>query len=248
MQLVSDAQRRHAEQLQQDGLLKEPHPSCRWRPFRGGRNGINDFTYVARGDISCATSPTPSIRTPPGGRGERATVKEWLEMSAGQFNRSTPARPRCSGFSERELPTYNFDVIDGVNYEVDITQPARYSKDGVQVSDGQRISGLTFQRPAQRPGPEVLRGDQQLPRQRRRPLPRASTATLSMKIPLPRRGRSSPSTRRPSRGPGWLQPGGQQHRHMKALPPTWTCASTSPTDGPRPRRGGSVVPVPCRWI
>ena len=43
-----------------------------------------------------------------------------------------------------KFPTYNFDVIDGVNYEVDITQPARYSKEGAKVSDGQRISGLTF--------------------------------------------------------------------------------------------------------
>ena len=35
-------------------------------------------------------------------------------------------------------------VIDGVSYEVDITQPARYGKDGTKVSDGQRISNLTF--------------------------------------------------------------------------------------------------------
>ena len=33
VQLVSDAQRRHAEQLQQDGLLRESYPSSRWRPL-----------------------------------------------------------------------------------------------------------------------------------------------------------------------------------------------------------------------
>ena len=57
-------------------------------------------------------------------------------------------------------------MIDGVSsYEVDITQRARYSRDGVKVSDGQRISWPHLQRPARGPGPEVLRGDQQLPRQ-----------------------------------------------------------------------------------
>lgn len=65
-------------------------------------------------------------------------------MSAGQFNQIDTGKTGVQWLVNESFPTYNFDVIDGVNYEVDITQPARYSKDGVKVSDGQRISGLTF--------------------------------------------------------------------------------------------------------
>ncbi len=41
--------------------------------------------------------------------------------------------------------SYNFDVIDGVNYQIDITQPARYDKECKLVNpNAQRISSLTF--------------------------------------------------------------------------------------------------------
>ncbi|HGY1083050.1 bifunctional 2',3'-cyclic-nucleotide 2'-phosphodiesterase/3'-nucleotidase [Aeromonas salmonicida] len=127
VQLVSDAQRRYAEQLQQDGLLKESYPILAVAaPFRGGRNGINDFTYVAQGDISLRNVSDLYIypNTLQVVEVNGATVKEWLV--------------------NEKFPTYNFDVIDGVNYEVDITQPARYNKEGDKVSNGQRISALTF--------------------------------------------------------------------------------------------------------
>jgi 2',3'-cyclic-nucleotide 2'-phosphodiesterase/3'-nucleotidase len=50
-------------------------------------------------------------------------------MSAGIFNQVE------TGSSDAELingdfPSYNFDVIDGVTYRVDLTEPARYSPKG----------------------------------------------------------------------------------------------------------------------
>ena len=147
VQLVSDAQRQHAEQLQKDGLLKESYPILSAAaPFRGGRNGITDFTYVTAGDISLRNVSDLYIypNTLQVVEVNGATVKEWLEMSAGQFNWVDPAKGEVQWLVNEKFPTYNFDVIDGVNYEVDITQPARYSKEGLKVSDGQRISGLTF--------------------------------------------------------------------------------------------------------
>ncbi len=65
-------------------------------------------------------------------------------MSAGQFNWVDSAKGEVQWLVNEKFPTYNFDVIDGVNYEVDITQPARYNKEGEKVSEGQRISNLTF--------------------------------------------------------------------------------------------------------
>lgn len=147
VQLVSDAQRRHAEQLQKDGLLKEPYPILSAAaPFRGGRNGITDFTYVPAGDISLRNVSDLYIypNTLQVVEVNGATVKEWLEMSAGQFNRVEPASRGVQWLVNESFPTYNFDVIDGVSYEVDITQPARYNKEGVKVSEGERIGKLTF--------------------------------------------------------------------------------------------------------
>lgn len=147
VQLVSDAQRRHAEQLQKDGLLKEPYPILSAAaPFRGGRNGITDFTYVPAGDISLRNVSDLYIypNTLQVVEVNGATVKEWLEMSAGQFNRVDPASREVQWLVNESFPTYNFDVIDGVSYEVDITQPARYNKEGVKVSEGERIGKLTF--------------------------------------------------------------------------------------------------------
>ncbi|WP_421186468.1 bifunctional 2',3'-cyclic-nucleotide 2'-phosphodiesterase/3'-nucleotidase [Aeromonas enteropelogenes] len=147
VQLVSDAQRRHAEQLQKDGLLKEPYPILSAAaPFRGGRNGITDFTYVPAGDISLRNVSDLYIypNTLQVVEVNGATVKEWLEMSAGQFNRVDPASREVQWLVNESFPTYNFDVIDGVSYEVDITQPARYNREGVKVSEGERIGKLTF--------------------------------------------------------------------------------------------------------
>ncbi|WP_421201660.1 bifunctional 2',3'-cyclic-nucleotide 2'-phosphodiesterase/3'-nucleotidase [Aeromonas enteropelogenes] len=147
VQLVSDAQRRHAEQLQKDGLLKEPYPILSAAaPFRGGRNGITDFTYVPAGDISLRSVSDLYIypNTLQVVEVNGATVKEWLEMSAGQFNRVEPASREVQWLVNESFPTYNFDVIDGVSYEVDITQPARYNKEGVKVSEGERIGKLIF--------------------------------------------------------------------------------------------------------
>ena len=74
-----------------------------------------------------------------------AQVREWLERSAGIFNQVTP------GAADAELidltfPSYNFDVIDGVTYKIDISQPSRYDQKGVlQNPDAHRIVDLMFE-------------------------------------------------------------------------------------------------------
>ena len=60
-----------------------------------------------------------------------ATLREWLERSAGVFLRIDPA----SSVAEQPLidaafASYNFDVIDGVTYAIDVTQPSRYDSEG----------------------------------------------------------------------------------------------------------------------
>lgn len=75
-----------------------------------------------------------------------ADLKEWLEMSAGQFNTIDPTSKAPQNMVNTNYRTYNFDVIDGVTYEFDITQPNKYDKDGKLVNAGaSRVRNLKYQ-------------------------------------------------------------------------------------------------------
>ena len=50
----------------------------------------------------------------------------------------------------------NFDVIDGVSYQIDVTEPARYDRDCAKDSDGSRIVNLQFEGAAIDPAQEFL--------------------------------------------------------------------------------------------
>lgn len=58
-----------------------------------------------------------------------AELKDWLECSANQFNRIDPHSSQPQQLINYNHPTYNFDVIDGVSYQIDITQPSKYGRE-----------------------------------------------------------------------------------------------------------------------
>jgi 2',3'-cyclic-nucleotide 2'-phosphodiesterase/3'-nucleotidase len=57
-------------------------------------------------------------------------LKQYLETSARYFN---PYKPGAAIFNEA-IPAYNYDMVQGVDYAIDVTKPV-----------GQRIVGLTYQ-------------------------------------------------------------------------------------------------------
>ena len=72
-----------------------------------------------------------------------ADVKNWLEMSAGQFNEVTDAK---TDLLNKEFRSYNFDIFDGLTYEIDITKPAKYDFNGVLVKeDANRVQNIKYQ-------------------------------------------------------------------------------------------------------
>ncbi|HAR07257.1 MAG: 2',3'-cyclic-nucleotide 2'-phosphodiesterase [Cobetia sp.] len=120
-------------------------------PFKvGGRhNDPTQFTEMEAGELSFRNAadlylyPNTLVALKVTGR----EVREWLECSAGQFHRIDPdlATPQplinWEGFR-----SYNFDVIDGVEYRVDVTQPARYDGNCALIdADAHRIQGLAYQ-------------------------------------------------------------------------------------------------------
>jgi 2',3'-cyclic-nucleotide 2'-phosphodiesterase / 3'-nucleotidase len=73
-------------------------------------------------------------------------VREWLEMSAGAFNRIDPQGAPEQMLVNTAFPSFNFDTIDGVTYRFDLTQPARYDRNGKVVEpNARRVADLRFE-------------------------------------------------------------------------------------------------------
>jgi 2',3'-cyclic-nucleotide 2'-phosphodiesterase/3'-nucleotidase len=118
-------------------------------PFKaGGRGGPGAYTDVKAGPITIKDLADIYIfpNTLQVVKVTGAQVREWLERSAGAFNRIDVSK----GSTEQPLldtrfPAFNFDIIDGVSYAIDVTQPSRYDLDGKLVEpNARRITDLMF--------------------------------------------------------------------------------------------------------
>nr|WP_245900586.1 2',3'-cyclic-nucleotide 2'-phosphodiesterase [Deinococcus yavapaiensis] len=118
-------------------------------PFKaGGRSGPSYYTDIAAGTFAIKNVADLYVypNTLQAVVVTGANVKEWLERSAGQFNQIDAAKGGAQELVNNAFPTYNFDVIDGVTYEIDVTQPSRYDVAGKLANpNAQRIKNLQFQ-------------------------------------------------------------------------------------------------------
>ena len=117
-------------------------------PFKsGGRGGPDYYTDVKAGAI--AIKNVADLYLYPNTlrvvKIDGASVREWLERAAGLFRRIDPASIAEQELIEPTFASYNFDVIDGVSYAIDVTQPSRYDGDGKLVApQSRRIVDLRF--------------------------------------------------------------------------------------------------------
>ncbi|GFZ97467.1 2',3'-cyclic-nucleotide 2'-phosphodiesterase [Elstera cyanobacteriorum] len=149
VQIVSDAQVWYAQKALKGTKYENLPILSAAAPFKaGGRGGPDYYTDVPAGEIAIKNAAdlylypnTVQMVTLTG-----AGVREWLEMSAGQFKQIDPNKSDPQDLVDTSFPTFNFDIIDGVTYEVDVTQPKRYDNDGKLVApDARRIKNLAFQ-------------------------------------------------------------------------------------------------------
>ncbi|MBO2691793.1 bifunctional 2',3'-cyclic-nucleotide 2'-phosphodiesterase/3'-nucleotidase [Shewanella algae] len=151
VQIVSDAQIANVKAKLPEALKSLPVLSAA-APFKaGGRHSTtsdaDQYVMVDKGPLTFKNAadlylyPNTMVAVKVNG----AELKDWLECSANQFNQIDPGSTEPQELVNYNHPTYNFDVIDGVTYKIDVTQPSKYDRDCALVNAyASRIVELAF--------------------------------------------------------------------------------------------------------
>lgn len=152
LQIISDAQIAYVKQfIQGDPDLDGLPVLSAIAPFKAGgrKNDPTAFVDVKKSDLTFRNAADiylyPNLLSVVQVTGKE--VKEWLECSAGVYNQiDTKVTTPQYLIDWDHFRTYNFDTIDGVNYQIDITQPARYDGNCQLINaHSERIKNLTYQ-------------------------------------------------------------------------------------------------------
>ncbi|MBZ7921604.1 bifunctional 2',3'-cyclic-nucleotide 2'-phosphodiesterase/3'-nucleotidase [Ensifer adhaerens] len=147
VQIVSQAQTWYIKDMLKDTEYRDLPVLSAAAPFKaGGRGGADYYTDVPAGDIAIKNVADlylyPNTVQAVVITGDQ--VRNWLEMSAGIFNQ-VEAGASDAPLINGSFPSYNFDVIDGVTYQIDLSQPPKFDKDGTTINaSSNRIKNLQF--------------------------------------------------------------------------------------------------------
>jgi len=149
VQIVNQAQTWYTERAVQGTEYEGLPILSAAAPFKaGGRGGADYYTDIPEGELAVKNVADLYIypNTLKVVKLNGAQLKEWLERSAGQFNQIDPGGPPNQPLLNEDFRSYNYDVIDGVTYEIDVTQPSKYDADGNLVNENaERIKNLRYQ-------------------------------------------------------------------------------------------------------
>ncbi len=147
VQIVSQAQTWYIAQMLKGTEYEALPLLSAAAPFKaGGRGGPDYYTDVPAGDVAIKNVADLYLypNTIRAVKVTGAQVKDWLERSAGIFNQVTPGA-QDQPLLNPDFPSYNFDVIDGVTYEIDLSQPSKYGPKGEDLNpEASRIVNLTY--------------------------------------------------------------------------------------------------------
>lgn len=152
IQIVNQAQKAYVEKVSPSVAAMSGLPILSaGAPFKAGgrKNDPTGYTEVNKGELTFRNAADlylyPNTLVVVKVTGEQ--LKEWLECSAGMFKQIDPRSDKSQSLIDWEgFRTYNFDVIDGVNYEYDLTKPARYDGECKLINpESHRVVNLTYQ-------------------------------------------------------------------------------------------------------
>ena len=148
LQLVADAQLWYARPLLAGGPYATLPLLSAVAPFKaGGRGGADAYTSLMPGEVALKNAADlyvfPNILK--GVRVTGAQLADWLERSAGQFNQLRVSDDEQQ-LIDVSFPSYNFDVIVGVTYAIDLSQPSKFGgADGKPIHpEALRIRDLRY--------------------------------------------------------------------------------------------------------
>ncbi|MDU8944411.1 bifunctional 2',3'-cyclic-nucleotide 2'-phosphodiesterase/3'-nucleotidase [Ovoidimarina sediminis] len=146
VQIVSQAQKWYVEEMLKGTAHGGIPVLSAAAPFKaGGRGGPEYFTDVPVGDVAIKNVADLYLY-PNTVRAVKVTgreLKDWLERSAGMFNQVEPGKAD-QVLLNPDFPSYNFDVIDGVRYQIDLSEPSKFDPKGELINpDANRIKNLT---------------------------------------------------------------------------------------------------------
>ncbi|RYH07404.1 bifunctional 2',3'-cyclic-nucleotide 2'-phosphodiesterase/3'-nucleotidase [Tropicimonas sp. IMCC6043] len=148
VQIVSNAQVWYMKQMLEGTDYADLPLLSAAAPFKaGGRGGPEYFTDVPVGDVAIKNVADLYLypNTVRAVKVSGAQLKGWLERSAGMFNQIEPGAQDAILLNP-DFPSYNFDVIDGVEYQIDLSQPSRFGPKGEEMNpEASRIVNLTYQ-------------------------------------------------------------------------------------------------------
>jgi 2',3'-cyclic-nucleotide 2'-phosphodiesterase/3'-nucleotidase len=140
-QLIADTQRAAVADLllARDDLAALPLISVT-TPFKaGGRGGPTNYTDIPAGaillrhaaDLYGYSNGLSLLRA------TGAQLLDWLERSVSAFRQIIPGEGQePQPLIDMAFASYNFDRMDGLRYEIDLSQPARTNADGDEIMAG----------------------------------------------------------------------------------------------------------------
>ena len=147
VQLVNQAQTWYTQRAVQGTQYEGLPVLSAAAPFKaGGRGGADYYTNIPAGKLAIKNVADLYIypNTLKVVKLTGAEVREWLERSAGQFNQIQAGQPDQPLLND-DFRSYNYDVIDGVTYQIDLSQPSKYDADGNLVNENaSRIVNLNY--------------------------------------------------------------------------------------------------------
>ena len=147
VQIVSQAQTWYIEQMMQGTKWEGLPILSAAAPFKaGGRGGPDYYTDVPAGDVAIKNVVRPLSLSEHGARGpDHRRPGQGVAGDVGRHVQPGRARQGRPAADQPDFPSYNFDVIDGVTYRIDVSQPPKYDpKGGVINADASRIVDLPF--------------------------------------------------------------------------------------------------------